>query len=145
MKIKFYNSHFIFSRPKIIPLLSFFLALAILISLSTWQFKRLNWKNGLINERISRFESNSVGLEKLNNPAEHEFQRVEIFGKLLNKHELFMPALSKRGNNGYHILTILETSKSNIIYDTGWIPLYKKKKRKEQKICLIRQKNLTQL
>ena len=141
MKIKFFNRYYKFLRPKTVPLLSFFVALTILISLSTWQFKRLKWKNDIINERISRFESNSVGLEKLNNPSEHEFQRVNIFGKLLNKHELFMPALSKRGNNGYHILTILETNNNNIIYDTGWVPLIKKKQEDRIQNLFDEQKN----
>tara|TARA_B100000886_G_C20416418_1_gene489446 strand:+ start:1231 stop:1953 length:723 start_codon:yes stop_codon:yes gene_type:complete len=141
MKIKFFNKYYVFLRPKLIPFLSFSVALTILVSLSTWQFKRLEWKNKLIDERVSRFESNPIGLGKLLNPSKHEFQRVEIFGKLLNQHELFMPALSKRGNNGYHILTILETDNNNIIYDTGWIPLSKKDKEKRTENLFREAKN----
>ena len=40
-----------------------------------------------------------------------------------------MPALSKNGNNGFHILVPLMVSKNNaIIFDTGWVPLQKKER-----------------
>ena len=40
-----------------------------------------------------------------------------------------MPALSKRGNNGFHILVPLEVNpKLTLIYDTGWVPLQKKRR-----------------
>ena len=47
---------------------------------------------------------------------------------------MFMPALSKRGNNGFHILVPLKTADGNhIIFDTGWIPLAMKEKEKRLK------------
>tara|TARA_Y100000589_G_scaffold132967_1_gene127027 strand:- start:3349 stop:4071 length:723 start_codon:yes stop_codon:yes gene_type:complete len=126
MKFNFYNKKYTLTRPRLIPFIAFVLALSILLSLSTWQFKRLKWKTGLINERITKFESEIVPLENFKNTDVEEFQRIKVVGALQNKYELFMPALSKNGNNGYHILTILKTRNSNIIYDTGWVPLNKK-------------------
>ena len=42
---------------------------------------------------------------------------------------MFMPALSKNGNNGFHILVPLKTSDERYyIFDTGWIPLKLKEK-----------------
>ena len=129
MQFNFNKKKYIVTRPNFIPLVGFLFALIILLSLSLWQFKRLEWKTGLINERISRFESKTTFLESIEIPSESEFQRVKVTGILLNEYELFMPALSKNGNNGYHILTILKSSSwGNIIYDTGWIPLHKRER-----------------
>ena len=38
-----------------------------------------------------------------------------------------MPALSKNGNNGFHILVPIKVSSNKfLIYNTGWVPLFKK-------------------
>ncbi len=124
MKFNFNHQRFEFTLPKIIPLISFLIALAILLGLTSWQLKRLVWKNNLINERINKYESEPSDLDKIIAPQDEEFRKVLVKGKLINDFELFMPALSKRGNNGYHILVPLKTSSGkNIIFDTGWVPL----------------------
>ena len=114
MQFKF-NSKTYSLKPSIIPLVAFLLAFAILISLSTWQFKRLIWKNDLISQRISSFELPPINLNKINIPEENEFRKILIKGELLNEFEMFMPALSKRGNNGFHILVPLKTADGNHI------------------------------
>jgi len=127
MKFSFNNKDYYISKPKFIPTALFIIGLSILLSLSCWQFKRLEWKTNLINERTERFESEFKRLDQVNNPSENEFQRVKVFGEVLNEYEFFMPALSKNGNNGYHILTLLKEKKGKIIiFDTGWVPLKKK-------------------
>tara|TARA_B100000029_G_scaffold449442_1_gene472693 strand:+ start:1699 stop:2421 length:723 start_codon:yes stop_codon:yes gene_type:complete len=127
MKFNFNNQQFEFSLPKIFPLISFLITLTILLGLTTWQLKRLVWKNNLINERVNKFESEPRDLDNILTPKDEEFRKVLVKGKLINDFELFMPALSKRGNNGYHILVPLKTSSGkNIIFDTGWVPLAKK-------------------
>ena len=121
-------------KPRFVPLFFFLAALAILLSLSTWQFKRLVWKTNLIEYRVKKFESAPIFLEDLKNPKENEFQKVIVNGELLNQLEMHMPHLSKRGNNGYHILVPLKSkSEKAIIFDSGWVPLNKKdiKTRKE--------------
>ncbi len=111
------------------PMIAFICAFSILISLSLWQVKRLKWKSQLINERVASFELDPINLEDIINPEKNEFRKVLVKGEILNEHEMFMPALSKRGNNGFHILVPIKTKDNNyIIYDTGWIPLKKKKK-----------------
>ncbi len=130
MQFKFNSNKYSF-KPRKIPLLAFVIALTILISLTTWQFKRLIWKNDLISQRVGSFELDPIALEKIKNPYENEFRKVQVSGKLLNEFEMFMPALSKRGNNGFHILVPLKTEQGKqIIFDTGWIPLAKKSKDK---------------
>ncbi len=124
-----YKSHLIEFKPRFVPLVSFTLALGILISLSSWQFKRLKWKESLIEMRISNFEKSPSDLTSFVKPSENEFRKVTITGKFLNDKEMFMPALSKNGNNGFHILVPFETSNEKYyIFDTGWIPLKLKEK-----------------
>ncbi len=130
MKFKFNNKFYIFEF-KLFPTICFVLALTILISLSGWQFKRLSWKNALIDYRISQFEAEPVELKEVLEPSNNEFKKILVDGAILDDYEFFMPALSKNGNNGYHILVPLMISDQKyIIYDRGWIPLEKKDKNK---------------
>ena len=115
-----YKSQIIEFKPKLVPLVSFFVALGILISLSSWQFKRLKWKENLINLRITNFEKPAKDIASFKEPSKNEFRKVTVTGNFLNNQEMFMPALSKNGNNGFHILVPLKTSDERYyIFDTG--------------------------
>ncbi len=130
MKFKFNNKLYLFEL-KLFPTICFILALSILLSLSAWQFKRLSWKNALIDYRVSQFEGEPVKLEEVVDPSKNEFKKILVNGTIKDDYEFFMPALSKNGNNGYHILVPLMLSeKKYIIYDRGWIPLEKREKNK---------------
>ena len=130
MKFNFNSNSYSF-KPRLFPLFAFIVALSILLGLSGWQIKRLNWKTDLISQRISSFESDPISFVNLNQPEKHEFRKVFVDGQLLNEFEMYMPALSKRGNNGFHILVPLKTASGKlIIYDTGWVPLKIKEKPK---------------
>ena len=48
---------------------------------------------------------------------------------------MFMPALSKRGNNGYHILVPLKIADKLFIFDRGWIPLKRKDRETDTQTC----------
>ena len=126
MIFKFNNKEYIF-QTKAVPFVAFVVALSILLGLSTWQFKRLKWKSNLIDIRISMFEGEVKPLKVVNEPSKSEFQKILVKGKLLNEFEFYMPALSKKGNNGFHILVPLLTQDNKfIIFDTGWVPLLNK-------------------
>ena len=130
MKFNFNSNSYSF-KPRPFPLFAFIVALSILLGLSGWQIKRLNWKTDLISQRINSFESDPISFVNLNQPEKNEFRKVFVDGQLLNEFEMYMPALSKRGNNGFHILVPLKTNTGKfIIYDTGWIPLKIKDKQK---------------
>ena len=130
MKFIFSNTTYIF-RPKIIPIIATILGLAILLSLSVWQMKRLSWKKNLIETRIDRYEKNSKELDELKDLSKSEFYKVNVVGSFINNKEMFMPALSKNGNNGFHILVPIKLlDGKTIIYDTGWVPTHKKEQAK---------------
>ena len=130
MNFTFNKKNYTF-KPKFVPLVSFVIALLILLSLSLWQVKRLVWKTNLIEQRVSNFEGEPKNLFDIKKPNENEFKKVFIEGQLLNNLEFFMPALSKNGNNGFHIIVPMEVEKKKLIlFDTGWVPLAKKEKNK---------------
>ena len=141
MKFNF-NSNCYSFKPRPFPVFAFIVALSILLGLSGWQIKRLNWKTDLISQRISSFESDPISFVSLNQPEKNEFRKVFVDGQLLNEFEMYMPALSKRGNNGFHILVPLKTTSGKlIIYDTGWVPL--KIKEKEKRLLNISKNSQT--
>ena len=130
MNFTFNKKNYTF-KPNFVPLVSFVIALLILLSLSLWQVKRLVWKTNLIEQRVSNFEGEPKNLFDIKKPNENEFKKVFIEGKLLNNLEFFMPARSKNGNNGFHIIVPMEVEKKKLIlFDTGWVPLAKKEKNK---------------
>ena len=130
MIFNFNNKEYIF-QTKAVPFVAFVVALSILLGLSTWQFKRLKWKSNLIDIRISMFEGEVKPLKVISEPSKSEFQKISVKGKLLNEFEFYMPALSKKGNNGFHILVPFQTLENKfIIFDTGWVPLLKKDRNK---------------
>jgi surfeit locus 1 family protein len=54
---------------------------------------------------------------------------------------MFMPALSKNGNNGFHILVPFKTSDNKFyVFDTGWIPLKLKEKSLRKNNLIIESK-----
>ena len=141
MNFTFNKKNYTF-KPKLVPLVSFVIALLILLSLSLWQVKRLVWKTNLIEQRVSNFEGEPKNLFDIKKPNENEFKKVFIEGQLLNNLEFFMPALSKNGNNGFHIIVPMEVEKKKLIlFDTGWVPLAKKEKNKRLN-NLIKKKNI---
>ncbi len=141
MKFNF-NSSTYSLKPKIVPLLGFIIGLSILLSLSGWQIKRLNWKTDLISKRINSFELPPSSFSQIKDPKLNEFRKIIIEGELLNEKEMYMPALSKRGNNGFHILVPLKTNDGKfIVYDTGWIPLKMKEKKERLNSFVENKKN----
>ena len=126
MKFTIFGKKLLF-EPKLVPTIATLLGLVVLLILSGWQIHRLNWKENLISERINRFEGESSNLKSFKTPSKHEFRKVRINGKFFNDKEMFMPALSKNGNNGFHILVPISDEKENFfIFDTGWVPTKKK-------------------
>ena len=111
MIFKFKNKEYIF-QTKAVPLIAFVVALSILLGFSLWQFKRLKWKNDLIDIRVSMYEGEVKPLEDISEPSKSEFQKTSVKGKLLNEFEYYMPALSKKGNNGFHILVQFQTDEN---------------------------------
>ncbi|HEX2580803.1 MAG TPA: SURF1 family protein [Dongiaceae bacterium] len=100
----------------------------VLVGLSVWQVQRLQWKEALIAERVSRTQASAADL-----PAradeQSEFRHVRVQGSFLHEGELYLAARDiGEGNPGYHILTPFHLSdgRGAIIVDRGFVPVERK-------------------
>ena len=102
-------------------------ALAILVSLGTWQLQRKGWKDGLIRQIQQRAKADPVPLHPHlqlgpGGISSLEYLRVRTSGRYLHEHErhLYMPG---RQGPGWHIYTPLETEQGLVIMvNRGWVP-----------------------
>ncbi len=87
------------------------IALAILVSLGTWQVERLHWKEGLIADIAQRRASAPVPLadieRMLASGGDIEYRPVTTTGRYVNNKERHFFA-TWRGQTGYYIYTPLE-------------------------------------
>lgn len=112
-------------RPAFWPTLITIPALVLLLSLGTWQTKRLFWKLDLI-ERMERglaAEPVALPAGKLD-PAEWSYRRVNVRGVFDYAHEFHMLAHSERGNFGYLIIVPLKRTDGpgHVLVRRGWVP-----------------------
>lgn len=101
-----------------ITALAILIAVAILLSLGTWQVKRLAWKETLIAQIDAAYEKEA---EKFNAQALYkEFDKVVLNGKFINN-AAFIRSKTYDGKVGYHLIMPLETSNGTIFVNRGWI------------------------
>nr|WP_276314721.1 SURF1 family protein [Rhizobium changzhiense] len=102
------------------------IALAILISLGTWQVERLHWKEGLIADIAARQAAAPVPLADIEAMAaaggDIEYRKVTATGRYINNKERHFFA-TWRGQTGYYIYTPLEFADGRILFvNRGFVP-----------------------
>ncbi|MEH7905078.1 SURF1 family protein [Rhizobium laguerreae] len=102
------------------------IALAILISLGTWQVERLHWKEGLIADIAARQAASPVPLADIEAMAaaggDIEYRKVTATGRYINNKERHFFA-TWRGQTGYYIYTPLELADGRILFvNRGFVP-----------------------
>ncbi|NZD60266.1 SURF1 family protein [Rhizobium sp. WYCCWR 11290] len=102
------------------------IALAILISLGTWQVERLHWKEGLIADIAARQAAAPVPLADIDAMAaaggDIEYRKVTATGRYINNKERHFFA-TWRGQTGYYIYTPLELADGRILFvNRGFVP-----------------------
>jgi surfeit locus 1 family protein len=115
------------------PTLATLVAFAILCSLGTWQFRRMGWKEALIEQVSSRVKDAPVaapgpatwqGLDL----AEADYTPVTVSGTLLNDREahVYSALMQPRGpvgGVGWFVFTPLRTDEGWIVYvNRGFVP-----------------------
>jgi len=94
-----------------------FVAFIVLVSLGTWQVKRLAWKNALIEQLESRVKQSPIALQaaidRFVKDGDVEYLPVKIRGTFLHDTEKHLYALNQQGRPGWHIYTLLETEGSD--------------------------------
>ncbi|MBY5816566.1 SURF1 family protein [Rhizobium leguminosarum] len=102
------------------------IALAILISLGTWQVERLHWKEGLIADIAARQAASPVPLADIEAMAaaggDIEYRKVTATGRYINNKERHFFA-TWRGQTGYYIYTPLELADGRMLFvNRGFVP-----------------------
>jgi len=105
-------------------------ALAILVSLGTWQLQRLAWKTALIERVEARMQADPVPLPPVIADAEEwDYRPVTVTGRFRHDREIYLgPRIHKDSRGaataGVHVLTPLERTDApgTILVDRGWVP-----------------------
>lgn len=116
-------------RPGLWMTLAVGVAFAILVTLGTWQWQRLEWKTDLIDRIESRIGSAPVPLPPvIDDPAAWDYRPVTVTGTFLHDRELHLGprTLSDGGVNrtGVHVLTPLVRAdgQGTVLVDRGFVP-----------------------
>ena len=123
-----------------VSLISFILIM-LFCSLSYWQWKRYNWKLGVIAELAARIEINpkeitAKDIESIKDtPDQFFFRRFNFSGKFDFEHEMILRNRRYKGIAGVIVLTPMQinNTKDYIIVNRGFIPL-KESEREQRKI-----------
>ncbi|MBY3186378.1 SURF1 family protein [Rhizobium laguerreae] len=102
------------------------IALAILISLGTWQVERLHWKERLIADIAARQAASPVPLADIEAMAaaggDIEYRKVTATGRYINNKERHFFA-TWRGQTGFYIYTPLELADGRFLFvNRGFVP-----------------------
>lgn len=112
-------------KPKLIPTIFTILGLITLLSLSFWQFQRLNWKQGIINEIKQQSELAPISLENNQILPQMLYRKVKLKGEFDHSKEIHMYGGSRqfKGEPGYYIITPIKLSDgSDVLVNRGWVP-----------------------
>jgi surfeit locus 1 family protein len=109
-----------------IPTAMTILMLAVLIGLGTWQIDRLQWKEDLLSTISQRLLGPTLDIAVVDK-AYADFQHAMATGSFLNDKELYMHAVSTRGEGGWHVLTPFHVNNGLwLLVDRGFVPFDKK-------------------
>ena len=118
-------------RPRTLPVLVFGLvALAILLSLGTWQVERLQWKEGLIatiGERVHAPPQELAEIEqKYRTTGDVEYWPVRAEGTFVHEGERHFFA-TREGQSGFNVYTPLRLDDGRFLFvNRGFVPYDKK-------------------
>lgn len=105
---------------------AFVVALAILLSLGTWQLQRLYWKEQLLSDMAARRNAAPVSLADIEVMAARgediEYSPVTVSGVFANNKERHFFA-TWRGQTGYHVYTPLQLADGRFLFvNRGFTP-----------------------
>ncbi|MEQ8655022.1 MAG: SURF1 family protein [Kiloniellales bacterium] len=117
----------LFNRP-FQPRLGFsiaaFVMFLILIGLGSWQVVRLEWKQGVIDERQARWSAPAEALpQDISDEEALLHRRVVVEGRYRHDEELYLPGRSYKGSAGVGVVTPFEmTDGRGLLVYRGWVP-----------------------
>ncbi|MBY4629193.1 SURF1 family protein [Rhizobium croatiense] len=124
------------------------IALALLISLGTWQVERLHWKEGLLADIATRQAAAPVPLadiEAMAASGDIEYRKVTATGRYINNKERHFFA-TWRGQTGFYVYTPLELADGRILFvNRGFVPYENKEPEMRMQGQLTDQQTVTGL
>ncbi|MBX5152657.1 SURF1 family protein [Rhizobium lentis] len=125
------------------------IALAILLSLGTWQLQRLHWKQGLLADIAARQAAAPVPLADIEALAasggDIEYRKVTATGRYINNKERHFFA-TWRGQTGFYVYTPLELADGRILFvNRGFVPYENKEPEMRMQGQLADQQTVTGL
>ena len=112
-------------KPRLIPTLFTIPALILLLVLSFWQFQRLHWKQGLIDEIKQQSQLAVIGLPEQVELTSMLYRKVKLKGEFNHAQEIHIYGGSRqfKGGVGYYIFTPMRIENNKIIMiNRGWVP-----------------------
>jgi surfeit locus 1 family protein len=103
--------------------------LAVLLALGTWQYQRLQWKQGWITEieaAYSAAQDTALSGEDFRQAITEgrRFLAGNIYGDFLFSRELYVGIRTDEGTPGYHLITPFQMEDGTVILvNRGWVPL----------------------
>jgi surfeit locus 1 family protein len=117
-------------RPKLAPTIITFFAFILLITLGSWQVKRLFWKNELLHSLEKQLSIPAEELESVKlDINESKYRKVKVRGEFIHSKEIYVynGSRSSRSEQGYLIFTPFKLQNNGyVLINRGWIPAAKK-------------------
>lgn len=112
-------------RPSVVPTVVTFLLLPGLVGLGFWQLSRAQYKRELQALYDQRSQQPPVAIDPNVGGEALQFHRVVATGTYAEAYEILIDNRVHEGRVGYHVLTPLKLSDSNmaVLVNRGWVPL----------------------
>ncbi len=103
------------------PVIFGVVGVAILLSLGFWQLRRMEWKQGLLDEIATRISATPVALPDQPDRMRDNYLHVQITGALSGE-EIHVLSSQKYAGPGYEIIARLATDQGPVLVDMGFVP-----------------------
>lgn len=114
------------TRRMIVPLIFGIVGVAILVSLGSWQLRRLAWKTEILAEIAARLEAPPGPVPATASPEADRYLRVRTSGEILPGEIHFYTSAPPRGV-GYRVIVPLRLADGrSLLLDRGFVPIDEK-------------------
>lgn len=111
------------TKLKLLPTLSVFLGVSLLMSLGFWQLHRADYKRQLQAQYQQRSQQSPVPFEQLSQFTDSTYYPVKISGHFDNQHQFLLDNQFYQHQAGYDVITPLLPDKGGpaVLINRGWI------------------------
>ena len=107
------------TKRMIVPLIFGLVGAAILVSLGSWQLRRLEWKEGVLAEIEARINDSPVALPAAPDPEADRFLAVQATGRFTGGQVRVLASVKQVGP-GHRLIAAFETDGRRVLVDRGF-------------------------